>query len=114
METPRPGRNYTMPGLSPEVRSRSLSPERVVHTDSASTMNTAQGIPPSVIYSLDNTDAKSMAGEDIRLPTFNGNGAEDPEQHWFLCEAVCMVRQVHNADIKKVQMIMNPRGCTLD
>ena len=29
-----------------------------------------------------------MAGNDIKFPKFNGNGLEDPEQHWFVCEAV--------------------------
>ena len=55
-----------------------------------------------------------MDGEDIGLPTFNGNGVEDLEQHWFLCEVVWMVRQVHNTDIRKVQMIMTLRGCALE
>ena len=55
-----------------------------------------------------------MAGADIQLLTFNGNGAEDPKQHWFLYEVVCMVRLVHNADIKKEQMITTMRGHALD
>ena len=55
-----------------------------------------------------------MVGEDIILPTFNGNGAEDPEQHRFLCEVVWMVRLVHNVEPKKVQMITTLRGCALD
>ena len=55
-----------------------------------------------------------MAGHDIRLPRFNGNGAEDPEQHWFLSEVVWMVFQVHNAYIGKAQMITTLRGCALD
>ena len=55
-----------------------------------------------------------MAGLDIQLPTFNGNGAEDPKQHWFLCEDVWIVLQVHNVDIKKAQMITNLWGRMLD
>ena len=39
---------------------------------------------------------------------------EDPEQHWLQCEAVWMVCLVHGADIKKAQMIMTLRGCTLE
>ena len=27
-----------------------------------------------------------MVEDDMRLPIFNGNGLEDPKQHWFLCE----------------------------
>ena len=55
-----------------------------------------------------------MAATDVRLPTFNGNGMEDTEQHWFLCEAVWMVCLVHGTDVKKVQMITTLRGRTLD
>ena len=55
-----------------------------------------------------------MVGANIWLHTFNGNGAEDPEQHWFLCEAIWMARLVHNTEIRKVQMIMTLRGRALD
>ena len=55
-----------------------------------------------------------MDTTNVKLPTFNGNGIEDPKQHWFLCEAVWMERLVHNADIKKGQMITTLRGHTLD
>ena len=77
-------------------------------------MTSAQEGTPPLNYSLNNPDAKSMVGEDIRLPTFNGNGVEDPDQHWFLCEVVWMVRQVHSMDLNKAQMITNLRGCALD
>ena len=42
-----------------------------------------------------------MVGEDIRLPTFNGNGGEDLEQQLLLYEVVWMVHLVHNVDLKK-------------
>ena len=113
-ETPRSGHNYTILGVSLEVRSRASSPERVVNIDSASIATSAQGSPPPLNYSLDNLDANSMARSDIRLPTFNGNGAENPEQHWFLCEAIWMVHQVHNVDIKKEKMVTTLQGHVLD
>ena len=73
VKTPRSGRNYITPGVSPEVRSRASSLERIVNTDSASVVTTAQEGTPPLEYSSDNLDANSMAGEDIRLPKFNGN-----------------------------------------
>ena len=88
METPRSGHDYITPGVSLEVRSRASSLERVVNTDSASTANSVQEGTPPLNYSSDNPEANSMVGHDIRLPTFNGNGPEDPEQYWFLCEVV--------------------------
>ena len=62
----------------------------------------------------DDPKTNSMAGADIQLPIFNGNGTEDPKQHWFLCEAIWMVRLVHNMDIRKAQMIVTLRGHALD
>ena len=55
-----------------------------------------------------------MDGDDIWLPTFNGNGAEDLEQHWFIFEAIWMVHLVQNADLKKWKMIMTLRGRVFD
>ena len=43
-------------------------------------------------------------GDDIKLPVFRGTGAEDPEQHFFLCEVVWNIKQVQNDDIKRVQL----------
>ena len=63
---------------------------------------------------MNNPSATLMVGTDVRLPTFNGNGIEDLEKHWFLCEAVWMVRLVHNSDINKTQMITTLRGRALD
>ena len=55
-----------------------------------------------------------MATTNVKLPTFNGNGIEDLEQHWFLCEAVWMVCLVQKVDINKGHMIMTLRGHALD
>ena len=43
---------------------------------------------------------KVMAGGEMKLPVFYGNGSEDPQQHWFLCEAVWRVKQVTDANMK--------------
>ena len=90
-ETARLGRDYITLGVSPEVRSRASSPKIFVNNDSASTTTSVQEETTLFKHSSDNPNANSMAGHDIRLPTFNGNGAEDPEQRWFICEAVWMV-----------------------
>ena len=42
-----------------------------------------------------------MAGDDIKLPLFQGNGVEDPEQYWLLREAVWTLKKVQDDDIKK-------------
>ena len=114
VEIPRSGCDYITPGVSPEVRSRASSPERVVNIDSSSIETSTQEGTPPLNYSSDNPDTNSMVGHDIWLPTFNGNGAGDSSNNWFLCEAVWMVHLVHNTDLKKVQMITNLRGHALD
>ena len=41
-------------------------------------------------------------GDDIKLPIFRGTGTEDPDQHFFLCEAIWNIKQVQSDDIKRV------------
>ena len=55
-----------------------------------------------------------MVGDVVKLPLFHGNGTEDPEQYWFLCEAVWTIKQDHHDDIKKVQLETTFRGRALD
>jgi hypothetical protein len=43
-------------------------------------------------------------GDDMKLPVFKGLGLEDPEQHWFRCEAVWSVKQVIDDDIKMAKL----------
>ena len=43
-------------------------------------------------------------GDDTKLPIFRGTGLEDPEQHWFLCEAVWTIKHITNNDVKIVQL----------
>ena len=55
-----------------------------------------------------------MVGGDMKLPLFHGNGTDDPEQYWFLCEAVWNVRQATDDDVKKGQLATTLRGHVLD
>ena len=48
-------------------------------------------------------------GDDMKLPTFKGTGAEDPEQHWFLCEAMWTIKAIHDDNIKLVQLVTTLR-----
>ena len=43
-------------------------------------------------------------GDDIKLPVFQSTGAEDPDQHFFLCEAVWNIKQVQDDDTKRAQL----------
>ena len=120
-ELPRIERDYSSPERFPRVRIGSPSCEPLLRTSSSSGETGVQGGPPTVLVnpvdsgnSVNNLDASIMARTDVRLPTFTGDGTEDPEKHWFLCEAIWMVHLVHNTDIKKGQMITTLRGHALD
>ena len=70
---------------------RYLSPSNYVHTSNTNTVNRGQGSPNSQNFVPAVPLTNTMAGDDIKLPIFNGNGLEDPEQHWFICEVVWIV-----------------------
>jgi hypothetical protein len=41
--------------------------------------------------------------DEMRLPVFRGDGSEDPDQHWFLCEVVWKIKQVTDEVVKRDQ-----------
>ena len=45
---------------------------------------------------------RNRMGDDMKLPTFKGTGAEDPEQHWFLCEAIWTIKQIQDDNMKLI------------
>ena len=55
-----------------------------------------------------------MAGDEMKLPIFNGNGTDDPDQYWFLCEAIWTARQTIDDDVKKIQLATTLRGRALE
>jgi len=57
---------------------------------------------------------KAMVGGEMRLPLLHGNGSEDPQQHWFLCEAMWRVKKVTDADMKANQMVTTFRDRELN
>ena len=50
----------------------------------------------------------------MKLPMFHGNGTDDPEQYWFLCEAVWTAKQTIDDDVNKGQLATTLWGCVLD
>jgi hypothetical protein len=41
--------------------------------------------------------------DEMRLPIFKGDGSEDPDQHWFLCEAVWNIKNITDEVVKRNQ-----------
>ena len=67
------------------------SSSHIVHTTATSPTPT----PPSgSTIANQNPPRRNRMGDDMKLPTFKGTGAEDPEQHWFLCEAVWTIKGI--------------------
>ena len=50
----------------------------------------------------------------MKLPIFHGNGTDDPEQYWLLCEAIWTSRQTVDDDVKKSQLETTLRGHALE
>ena len=50
----------------------------------------------------------------MKLSIFNGNGTDDPEQYWFLCEVIQIARQTIDDDVKKSQLATTLRGHVLE
>ena len=55
-----------------------------------------------------------MAGDEMKLPIFHGNGTDDLEQYWFLCEAIWTSRQDVDDDVKKIQLETTLSGRALE
>ena len=55
-----------------------------------------------------------MAGDEMKLPLFQGNGTKDIKEYWFLCKLVWIVKQVQDKYINKGQLATTFRGWALD
>ena len=45
--------------------------------------------------------AMAHMNDDIKLPVFKGTWSKDPEQFWFLCEAVWTAKNITDQDTKR-------------
>ena len=55
-----------------------------------------------------------MVGDEMKLPIFHGNGTDDLEKYWFLCEETWTARQIVDDDVKKSQLETTVRVLALD
>ena len=49
----------------------------------------------------------------MKQPIFKGTGAEDPKQHWFLCEAMWTIKEINDDNLKLVQLVTTLRDRAL-
>jgi hypothetical protein len=64
-----------------------------------SVQRTVTSSPP---HTQSGTLGRSMADE-MRLPIFRGDGSEDLDQHWFLCDVVWNIKNVTDEAVKRTQ-----------
>jgi hypothetical protein len=51
--------------------------------------------------------------DEMRLPIFRGDGSEDSDQHWFLCEVIWNIKNITGEAIKRNQFSTTLRDCGL-
>jgi hypothetical protein len=54
----------------------------------------------------------SMADE-MSLPIFRGDGFEDPNKHWFLCEVVWIIKKFNDEEVKRAHFSTTLRNHAL-
>ena len=82
------------------------SSSHTVHTIATSPTST----PPSGSHTTNQHPLRrNRMGDDMKLSIFKGTGAEDPEQHWFLCEAMWTIKTINDDNIKLVQLVTTLR-----
>jgi hypothetical protein len=69
---------------------------------SQSYQSTQSTVTSSSVHTQSRNLGRSMEDE-MRLPIFRGDGSEDLDQHWFLCEVVWSIKQVNDEAVKRDQ-----------
>jgi hypothetical protein len=67
-----------------------------------SNQSTQSTVTISLVHTQSRKQKRSMEDE-IRLPIFRGDRSEDPEQHWFLCEALSSIKKITDEAVKRAQ-----------
>ena len=82
---------YSKSKETPSIRNPPITPQRrsvIPENLSQSSSN------PSPSNPVAGQSTMAHMNDDIKLPVFKGTGSEDPEQFWFLCEAVWTAKNI--------------------
>ena len=79
---------------TPQKTSRTQNNPIGTTSSSSHIVHTIVTLPSGSNTANQNLPRRNRMGDDMKLPTFKGTWAEDPEQHWFLCEAVWTIKQI--------------------
>jgi hypothetical protein len=89
---------HCWPLVMPTIEVSTTTPPIVLAT--LSNKSSQSTVTSSSIHTQSRNLGRSMVDE-MRLPIFRGDGSEDPNQHWFLCEAVWSIKQVNDKVVKR-------------
>ena len=92
---------------------RSVTPENLSQPES----NPSSSIPiigqSTPVSSSPPRSTMAHMTNDIKIPVFKGTGSEDPEQFWFLCEAVWTTKNITDQDTRRAQLVTSFREYAL-
>ena len=98
------------------LQQRPIIPENLLQSESNPIPNIpviGQSSPASSNPSSSPRSQMAHVHDDIKLPVFKGTGSEDPEQFWFLCEAVWTAKNITDIDVRRAQLITSFRDRAL-
>jgi hypothetical protein len=123
---------YSKFARSEEVETEELHREEPETSGTTPTIEVSIVVPPVVLVSQSNQSNQStkstvtirlvltqsrnqgkLMADEMRLPIFRGDGSEDLDQHWFLCEVVWSIKQVIDEDVKRDQFSTTLRDHSL-
>jgi hypothetical protein len=90
-------------GTAPTVEVSTINPPVVSTTLSNQSNQSHQSTQSTVTSSPPHTQSGNLGRsmeDEMRLPTFRGDGSEDPDQHWFLCEVVWSIKNITDEAVK--------------
>jgi hypothetical protein len=90
-------------GTLPTVEVSTINPIVVSATlSNQSHQSTQSTVTSSLLHTQSRNLGRSME-DKMRLPTFRGDGSENPEQHWFLCKAMWSIKNIIDEVVKRSQ-----------
>jgi len=87
-----PAEYYVDPTIRISIHNSEVRPESLALISFPSSNPSVNHSSGSGSFVLSQTSPRASEprrmADDIRMPTFSGNGSQDPEQHMFVCEAI--------------------------
>jgi hypothetical protein len=103
-------------GTVPTIEISIVTPRVVLETlsrqSNQSNQSTQSIVTRILVHTQSRNEGKFMEDE-MRLPIFRGYGSEYPDQPWFLCEAVWIIKKSIDEAVKRAQFSTTFRDCAL-